>query len=431
MSHQMKPIKIMVFRKSSTLAATETTGQSQEAATAIKPNLSELIDRYELELQSVLTEKMELSDANDIPAEIRDGLSDVAELIGYDGYDPNGCSLVFVVTERGNKYLSRPSVYAYEDSICIRWGKQTFALPADQALNTDVFTLVPVESPLLLIDPAGYNLACPVKLDGVYRTESFRPQLATKLATCRAAEQLSMYLLRGEPRVSWSDVDDEATIEFYQIQWSPGRKDPSRQVGSILGTLNGSPTLFWAPGEIHEWQGIPLTDKIGDAVIAIKSDKELTVGNTTFQLKGGSYARLKDLTVGKSYQVVGYSSETKTSRTGSPWVDWKLQVIIDGVEKLVSGNDFLKKYLSKKLPDISADKPATLHIDAIKDLSKSTKNGAQVSDDKANDDKSNNGRAKVICRLELFDSGNEDGLLAKLKARQAAQSAQAETAPAL
>ncbi|MEM9263910.1 MAG: hypothetical protein AAGA46_00120 [Cyanobacteria bacterium P01_F01_bin.13] len=378
---------------------------------ASEPNLGELIDRYELELQSVLTDKMELSDATDIPEDIRDGLAAVAKLIGHEKYDPSGCSLVFVVTEQGNKYLARPSIYAYEDSVCIRWGKSTFPLDSDLNFGTDLFVLVPGESPLLLVDPSGYNLTCPVKLDGMYRTESFRPQLASKLATCRTPEQLNTYLLRGEPRVSWSDVKEDQAIEFYQIQWSPSRKDPSRQVGSILGTLDGSPTLFWAPGEIEEWKDIPLGSQIGDAVTATKSGpKEVTVAGKTFELKGGLFASLKELPI-DSYKVVGYSSENVTY-DGRSWVDWKLQVIIDGTEKTVSGNAYLKNYLSKMSPEITPDKPATLHIDSV----------SQTRD----------GKSKVQCRLEVASKGGDSDLLARLKQRQAElKTEEAEAPPAL
>jgi hypothetical protein len=392
-----KVLKNMAFKKRETVPTTEASVVSQS-----KPNLKAEIESFSLVLESALTASMNIPD-EDLPQSLRDGLTEVAKIIGLE-YDPISTStFFFAVRNDGEKYLYGPSLKAHGDSACIVWGQSVIELKEEELLSSDKFQIVPDQRPIVLIDVSGFAFPVSVSLSEPYkRQEDFN----TRLLTLRTMGALAPYLNRGEPILKWSEVKDGEAIEFYEKYPVYDRNDETRvKYGLVLGTLQDQPVRFYLPGSWEEWADTPFSPDQPARVE--KNGMTITCLDRHFELKG-SFKKLADLEIGKKYKVVGHKAQD-----GQFGVQSVLSLIDGDSVFSVNGNTYCKqRLLGSNPPSISEDEPAELIVDSISVMK--------------------NGNKKVNCRL-LTASDKANPLLAKLKAK-AAENAKinaGEVAPAL
>ena len=380
-------------KKGSSAQAVETT------ATAIAPsiNLTQRLKDLENELiqAGINEDKIEIPDGS-LPADIREAFSQLCSKLGFTEYSPDGCTCVFINNESGGN-LAIPSVYAYEDTICIRWGQQRFILPVDMTFPNDLYALN-LGDDTLILDPSGYALVCPVRLKYEHRSEDGRKLISARLSMANSPEKLNEFLLRGEERVKLGDVEDGANIEFAHIKWVEKRNKEGEFYGSILGAVDDKPVLFYAPGKKEDWARFPV-DSDGwftEELTVSKKGRVITINGIEFQL-GKAYMKLAELEEESSYKVISWE-KTNSAEYGE---GVQLCVIVNGEEKFINGNTRLKRILLPSNATLSETDPAILHIGKITVLKNKNK--------------------KVETYLDLPKS-NESSFVAGIKARIAENS---------
>ncbi|MEO0373399.1 MAG: hypothetical protein AAF329_02000 [Cyanobacteria bacterium P01_A01_bin.17] len=394
----------MAFKKKSASTVTAT-ATAEKPATSQKFNLKAALDVLANQLSSVATETIEIADSDllGMPEFGQPGinaLKECAKLIGFKDYDPaKSSTFKFVVTKEGSKFLAGPQLMAYGDSCGIVWGEQVIALAEDTSFYSDTYQLMPGSKDnkvtTLLVDPAGYCLPLECRIDSVYRQDDLF--FSTKLITARSAEILSQYLRRGEPVIAWKDIED-GPIGFYAI--SPVTDDEGNvRFAFILAEYKEQPIQVFAPGEYEEWAGVSFSEPIE----AVKEDRTVKAAGREFELKG-TFTKLRELPEGGVYKVLSYKA-TQHVWEGKTIHDF--QVSAEDAEgnpiTIVSVNAFIKDKLGRN-PEISEEKPATLHIDHVSE----TKRGVRVS-----------------CRL-VTTADESNPFLKKIQAQQAAAKATSE-----
>ncbi len=380
-------------KKGSSTQAVETT------ATAIAPNinLTQRLMDLETELLSagISEDKIDIPDQS-LPEDIREAFNQLCSKLGFTEYNPDGCTCVFVNNDNGG-YLATPAVYAYEDGICVRWGQQRFVIPNETVFPSDLYALN-LGDDTLILDPSGYALVCPVRLQYEHRSEDGRKLVSARLSMANTPEKLTGFLLRGEERIKWGDVEDGSDIEFAHIKWVPKRDKEGEFYGSILGAIGEKPVLFYAPGNKEDWAKFSIDENgwFAEELTVSKEGKKLSVNGHEFELTGGNYMKLSELSPEVEYKIVGYK---KTQGKFGDGVE--IYAIVDGSEKTINGNTYIKRVLLGSTTQLSIDAPAILSIDRIEEMKNKNK--------------------RVICRLRLPES-SQSSFVAGIKARIAENS---------
>ncbi len=378
-------------------ASSAQTVENTATVTAPSINLTQRLIDLETELLSagINEDKIDIPDQS-LPEDIRGAFNQLAAKLGFTEYNPDGCTCVFVKNDNGG-YLATPAVYAYEDGICIRWGQQRFVIPNETVFPSDLYALN-LGDDTLILDPSGYALVCPVRLQYEYRSEDGRKLVSARLSMANTPEKLTEFLLRGEERVEWGDVEDGSDIEFAHIKWVPKRDKEGEFYGSILGVVGEKPVLFYAPGNKEDWVNFSIDENgwFTEELTVSKEGKKLSVNGHEFELTGGNYMKLSELSPEAEYKVVGYK---KTQGKFGDGVE--IYVIVDGSEKTINGNTYIKRVLSGSTTQLSIDAPAILSIDRIEEMKNKNK--------------------RVICRLRLPES-SQSSFVAGIKARIAENS---------
>jgi hypothetical protein len=379
---------------------------------ASKLNLTAAFDDLNVMLQSVITETQAIPDSYLTPdpqlfggADAREALKEVAALIGFNDYDPEKISTLYMlVKDDGGKNLYGPSLKAYGSGVAVIWGQKVIPLDNSESFGSDKFSIMVGEyGASLLVDPSGYCMPITVGLDAEYAKADSYKTFKTKLMTLRTAGAIAPYLKRGEPMLKWGDVKDGETVSFYEVTAVNDKDDPSKvKYYKALAEYNGAPFSMYCPGDAAQWTGVVIGDE--PIVLTKVSGSSITSADgKVYEIKG-SFTKLSELEVGSEYKVTGF-----TAKDGKYGREVLLDVISPKGEALkVNGNTLIVQRLGNApSSEITPDNPAKLFIDSI---------GVTKS-----------GKARVICRL--VTSGDEESpMIKQLRQRQAELAAQKETA---
>ena len=138
-------------------AATATVDAAVAPVTA-KVDLGKAITALELRLIGGVTDSVAIPDTS-LEGPFAEALAECTKLIGFTEYKREDfSSFYFSYSEKGSR-LSAPSVWAYEDGLCVKWGRETrHIIPAGESIRSAKFQFITGQNPSLLVDAGGYNL---------------------------------------------------------------------------------------------------------------------------------------------------------------------------------------------------------------------------------------------------------------------------------
>ena len=374
------------------------------------PDFNALLAQYEAMCAGVFKQTTEIPDVGLAP-ELRECLIELARLIGYTDYNPETSKTLTFYVKGDQSRLIVPRMFAYGNTTCIKWtGDKVVVLDPSRSLIGDGLYMQTGKNAHVLVGTGTINYKCQLMIRSDYATESF---LQNSLIQYNTAASMGQLLMRGEPKIAWSDVKDADVIRFYNIEQRTPEPEPGKQAKTytdILGSVNDIPYTFWSAGEATQWPPIMAQLKAAAEgyLLVQKQGASFVVGGQTFTPKG-RFVKLSDLDVGRTYPVLSYEIEPN----GKFGLEVNLQVNVNGAEVSVRGNKTIENLLNvEPNPEVSEKYPATLHI--IK--KRESKDGSKTY---------------VDCDLELASLANDPAMLflKNLQAQNAAQSSDTPNVP--
>jgi len=362
-----------------------------------KIDLGKAIMALELKLTGAITDSVAIPDTSLEPS-VASALTECSKLIGFTEYSPESfSSFYFSHNERGSR-LSTPSVWAYEDGLCVKWGRETrHIISGEESIRSAKFQFITGQNPSLLVDAGGYNLPLSCRFIGKTTESDFE----IKMASCQTAEDLSQYLVRGEDKMDWADVPD-GPVEIHEIEWKKSAKT-GKMYGLMLSVVGETTCMLFAPGDESTWANIQSADGV---IEVTKTGKELTLpGGATVPINTSKFTKLADLALG-SYSVVSFEKDENSKPEYGDQV--AITIMVGDAEMVVRGNNYLKLLLlGPNAPVLSQENKAQLHIDAVTER---------------------DSKKYVNCRLTTTADAQDDFLLRmqKLAAENAENKKQAE-----
>ena len=350
------------------------------------------IEDFEIALSSSLTEDADytIADLEDLVPDIANSLKSLFAKFNV----PVVADAVALQYKHDRQEIYRAICFAHGDGLVVKLGDYQILIAEDVDITSKPYSFSGHNGGVLTIDKGGVNLPARCFVSRQYVKDT---RFEAQMDILVTASELSEYLDRGEPIISWSDMPKQTTVTVYSITPILD-KDTQEVKGAKLLAENaeGEPIQLWAPGMYEDYAGLDFSEGIP----ATRDDSEFTIAERVLTIRtGGRYIKLHELGVGE-HKVIGF--ESSIGQYG-----WQSTLTLADGRKVNGNKNVDRKLQSLKNPEgaISESTPAVLAISNIEEYT--NKEGKQ--------------RHKITAQIMLAQD-DANPLLTKLKARAAAAS---------
>jgi hypothetical protein len=316
----------------------------------------------------------------DTAPEVAQALAAVAKMIGFDSYDPDLHSTIFVACNKKTKVSTAyvPRLAAYGWGVAILWSDVVIPIPDETPLNSkDLYELkVDKDSIRLSVNARGYNMPINVKLAD--RTKFKEGEWDVIARNVEKAGELMLYLDRGDEIIKWVDIQEGVPMTVYQVQPNYGEKEGVSYLNYCLALVeaeDGRVFRVYCPGAAEDWLGFKcLAD---EPVILTKTGAQQVDDNrgnsyTIKRVGGADFKKLRDLKEDTTYTCIEFGWKDAWEHNGkliaaTPFV--KLIDPEDGSVLQCDSNRALQDEWASGTPETRASfseaTPGYLHVKKI------------------------------------------------------------------